>query len=348
MRSFLGPAFTIFVTAFVVLSVALCYLAWQGGATADMIKGSLDIIPPVAKEIQNPVWQNDLYFYQVCSVGYFGLHILDINMLAAGAYLVENRTELFKTLHEDFDNTFLQDWTVKNAVVQNYMAFYEIHFPSLNTTVISVRGTCTGIDALQDMHYWFGISFLQLLTRFIFPVLNQLPESLIKEMLFLSAFPYLNKSPNYLILLDYVKEAKIRICGVGSAVEDLHTCRVLVTGHSLGGGMAALAASLNHLPGVSFSGPGLKFNSWRFGVSELALQQHVTTIKPDYDIVPAVDTLLGTIEEIACPYKSPLACHMPEVTALTLLKFCKDPRKRGWANTLQNLEKFYGFPKYDP
>jgi len=340
---FFTGSFKVFVVTFLILSSALFSMALKMGGANDAIKNDFEIVGPQVKELSNPVWTDQLNLYPVCSVNYYGLHILDLNMLAAAAYLVENKTELELALKGDFENTFLSDWELKNITWHNYMAFYEVYFPTTNTTVVAVRGTCTGMDALKDMHYWFGIGFLQILTSYIFPVLHQVPTLFVQKMLLFAGTNWLGESDNYKILTDYVQQRKLEVCGQSIFNETTKSCNFLVTGHSLGGGMAALAGTLGKVPAVSFSGPGLRYNILRFGIAtQEDVEHHVTTIKPDGDVVPAVDMLLGTIQFVTCPYKNPLACHMPLVTANSLRHFCGDPRQRDWSKAKANMKKEFG------
>jgi hypothetical protein len=338
-----GAAFKAFLCYFLILSASLFSLAIKGGATSSLNDSDLQMIPPTKQELTNPIWNSKLNMYPVCSTNYNGLHLIDLGMLADAAYFLENRSVLERELHANFDNTFLQDWTLHNVMVQNYLAFFEIHFPSINMTVFSLRGTCTGIDVLHDFHYWFGVGFLQLFTGFLFPVINYFPPHFIQKIMYWSSLPGFGREENYQFLVEHVEKTKESVCGQSLSDEAGQSCNLLVTGHSLGGGMAALVGSLAQVPAVSFSGPGLKYNRFRFGISnQETIEHHVTTIKPDYDVVPMVDFLLGNTQTVTCPYKSPIACHMIFVTLNSLQHYCGDPRKRDWTNAKAKMQQIYG------
>lgn len=331
-----------FVTIFAVLSSMLFALAYFAGASADSLKGTMNIGHPAEPTTKpSTPWTNHYlpYMYEVCNVNYYGLHVTDLALLSEAAYMVENTTELHAVMEEDFGDTALSDYNVTSVVVENYNAFFETHFPRLNTTVISVRGTSTGIDALMDMHYWFGIGFLQTLSYYVFPVLNQMPSGLVQWVLSIPGVGILNPDATYTTLTEYVERRKGALCASHAAGE----CRLLITGHSLGGGMASLAGATSAVKAVSFSGPGLYWSVDRFGITQDALEEYVTIVKPQYDLVPRVDENDGTVADINCPYAyNYLACHGISLTAVTLYENCGDPRGRDWSEAIQYVVDAYG------
>lgn len=341
LTALVSKRFKHFVTIFAVLSSLLFLLAYLAGATAADSQGRLKIGQPTVPTTKPSAPWTDQYLtdmYEVCNVNFYGLHITDLALLAEAAYTVENITELHTVLEEDFGNTALSDYNVTAVVVENYNAFFETHFPRLNTTVISVRGTSTGIDALIDMHYWFGISFLQVLSNSVFPVLSQMPAGLVQWVLSVPGIGLLNPDNTYTTLTDYVERRKGVLCPGNSS-----DCRVLTTGHSLGGGMASLAGATSEVKAVSFSGPGLYWSVDRFQITQDVLEDHVTVVKPQYDVCTKVDDNDGTVTDIDCPYPyNIISCHKIYVTAVTLYGNCGDPRGRNWSEAIQYVKDTYG------
>ncbi|CEG35241.1 hypothetical protein PPTG_02661 [Plasmopara halstedii] len=138
--------------------------------------------------------------------------------------------------------------------------------------------------------------------------------------------------PVYSELLDHVTLVRKR---VGSD-------RLVLTGHSLGGAMAAMVGAKTHTPAISFSGPGLLLSRGRFDVDDNSIRDFVMTVKPRRDIVPQVDELGGMVQEIECRRNNPFACHSTVTHMCELYAACGDKRKRDWSGATQCNEYFYG------
>merc|ERR1712151_612662 len=104
---------------------------------------------------------------------------------------------------------------------------------------------------------------------------------------------------------------------------------IIVTGHSLGGGLAGVASAAHQIQGVGFSAPGLLYQTKRMGISNQDLQFTFTEIQPQNDVVPRADVQMGAINWIKCA-KDPLTCHMVAKTSCELWRRCGDPRGRDW------------------
>jgi putative lipase involved disintegration of autophagic bodies len=66
-----------------------------------------------------------------------------------------------------------------------------------------------------------------------------------------------DETPLYGPLVDYIEVVKTQ--GIN----------IIVTGHSLGGGMASIGAALTGLKSVGFSPPGIKWSSLKFGIQDM-------------------------------------------------------------------------------
>ncbi|CAM9593534.1 unnamed protein product [Choristocarpus tenellus] len=158
---------------------------------------------------------------------------------------------------------------------------------------------------MKDLQYWFGVGLLQLISRMVMPLTDQLPEAFMSWMLYLTTMPGVGPTPIYEHLVDYVQERRVFLCPDISK-----ECNLFLTGHSLGGGMAAIAGTRTKTNVVSISGPGVKYTHRGFNLEIDDIADFVFTLVPDNDMVPRTDVQAGMTQEISCPSSSPLDCHL--------------------------------------
>lgn len=101
-------------------------------------------------------------------------------------------------------------------------------------------------------------------------------------------------------------------------------------GHSLGGGLSAIAGQLLGIPSVSISGPGSVLTGAKLGVEPSPDNYNgAMVIVPDFDVVPRVDSNVGTVQNIACMGSTSAAkCHTCLRTCCHLADRCGDPYGR--------------------
>ncbi|DBA03442.1 TPA: LOW QUALITY PROTEIN: hypothetical protein N0F65_002850 [Lagenidium giganteum] len=323
-----GQAFRMFITLFVVMSFVFFTSTWAIGTFVR--GGEFKVYPPhnnptgatnLFSATHTNVWHDAVAQYPVCSMNYSNLDILDFALIADAIYGHDTETQKM-SLAERFNGTELGDWqyVARNNENVSHQVWAEIFFPTVNMTVVAVRGTASAADALEDLHFWFGVSMMQAVNVFV-PFLKQLPDKFVVNMLSMNVFKKFMPSPVYSELLDHVHELKNR---VGD--------NVVITGHSLGGAMAAMVGAATKTPAVSFSGPGLLYSRGRFDLSERDIRDYVLTIKPRMDVVPRVDELGGMVQEIECRAHNPLECHSTNTHMCELYASCGDRRQRDWSH----------------
>ena len=102
---------------------------------------------------------------------------------------------------------------------------------------------------------------------------------------------------------------------------------IVLTGHSLGGGLASFMTQQFGLPSISISGPGTVLTGPKLGISEGSpvYGGHVVIV-PDFDIVPRVDLHVGTVQNINCLGSVSAAdCHSCTRSCCELIRSCGDP-----------------------
>lgn len=324
-----GAAFRSFITCFVVLSFVFFSSTWAIGTFVH--GGDFKVYPPALSQLEttsmyassHSTW-GSVAQYPVCSLNMSSLDIVDFALIADAVYGYDKDVQ-FQSLSERFNGTDLSDWqfVARNNESVSHRVWVELFFPSINMTVVAVRGTASATDALEDLHYWFGVSIMQAVDIF-FPFLKQLPSTFVVNMLSMRMFDGIMPPPVYSELLNHVAELR-----------EKHGKNLVLTGHSLGGAMAAVVGAKTKTPAVSFSGPGLLYTRGRFDIKESDIRDYVLTIKPRLDIVPRVDELGGMVQEIECRRHSPLACHSTSTHLCELYASCGDRRGRDWSKASQ-------------
>jgi putative lipase involved disintegration of autophagic bodies len=93
---------------------------------------------------------------------------------------------------------------------------------------------------------------------FLIPLLRAWPWDIARGIIRVcSLSTWQNQNPLYAPLVDYLQVAKTQ--GIN----------IIVTGHSLGGGMASIGAALTGLKSVGISPPGIKLSSLKFGIQDM-------------------------------------------------------------------------------
>ena len=111
-------------------------------------------------------------------------------------------------------------------------------------------------------------------------------------------------------------------------VKSITDRRVVLVGHSLGGGLAQIAGALSGAPCASFSGPGILDTRSKFGLSRTDLVQSVINVIPSHDVVPLAGLLGGTVVAWDCPLHA-FACHMPMLPPCGMHALCPSLQPTG-------------------
>ena len=116
------------------------------------------------------------------------------------------------------------------------------------------------------------------------------------------------------------------------------TTELVITGHSLGGGIAHIVAVMVNAPAIAFNPPGayqslskhLYWNDKQRRQMHEAAHNRTVTILAENDIIGKLfDTHAGLVQTITCSTDQigPLGCHMIENSVCNLLRHCSnDPR----------------------
>jgi len=201
-----------------------------------------------------------------------------------------------------------------------------------DTLVVVVKGTSTVADGYLDTDLYTTIEVLQRFS-FVAPLLKVIPTDMVVWIL---------------------AKLKASTVGAGAAYEQnlwgsfISHLRFLqsnnskssfvLTGHSLGGAVAEIAAGQLGIPALVWSAPGSKYLQRFFNITEEEEQRDVVVIMPDFDVVPRVDKHPAVVQRIQCWAKNhqvenPLLCHSIAKSTCEVWRVCGDEKRRNFTNT---------------
>merc|ERR1719193_663481 len=104
---------------------------------------------------------------------------------------------------------------------------------------------------------------------------------------------------------------------------------ILLTGHSLGGGVAKIAGSRSGVMTIAFQAPGIVHSRLAFRVTKAAIDKWVVNVASPSDPVAQVDQLGGVHFMMDCTMRNSANCHAPTVALCDLFHRCGslDPRE---------------------
>jgi len=197
---------------------------------------------------------------------------------------------------------------------------------SSDAIVVAVRGTDSIGDVFADLALYTSITSLQL-ASFLVPVLDMFPNYWLACLLSNGLSPYREREERMMFaIVDHVTNFR----------KLYPNASIILTGHSLGGGMAAAVSGQTSLPAVVFSAPGAHFTRQRFKTNSERQYRNVVNIQPDNDIVSRVDRHSEVLQNIECRTADnveggPLTCHSISKTVCELWRVCGDPRGRDFS-----------------
>jgi hypothetical protein len=135
---------------------------------------------------------------------------------------------------------------------------------------------------------------------------------------------------------------------VETAIRNYFTMRrangenIIVTGHSLGGGLARLVGALTNIQSVTFAPPGIRMSYRKYSTtapdgSQIKivsndLHGQSVAVVTEYDWVSLVDEQVALVQKISCDKPESgmfMACHLIEGTICHLINNCGDDRFDG-------------------
>ncbi|KAJ3336948.1 hypothetical protein HDU93_001868 [Gonapodya sp. JEL0774] len=260
----------------------------------------------------------------VCGIDVANLSVVDYAMMAMTAY--DNRENVSRDL---------STWMGSDWVVNHYNSN-----PSRNLSVIAVRGTYSLTDILTDMDLWSESALLQV-SDFLLPTVRIWPVEFTQNLVDIGSMTsWLNVTEfKFQNITNHVRSI------LQNATLEGREHDVVLTGHSLGGGLASIVAAQAGVRSVVFSPPGILFSAKKFGISQErtdTLAASLTSIVVDKDVVSKVDDVPGAVFHVPCD-ETFISCHSLVRTTAMLQSWCGDTGRFMYlSGYCDYLEKFGG------
>jgi lipase ATG15 len=281
----------------------------------------------------------------ICKVRIENLSMVAMSALAEASYIVDYNQSGEIQMMDDMFRAFIgTDWKdyIKGKRVETELSWRHIKIWDFlytrggkNVHVISVEGTTNSVDAMADLELWFSSVVLNCLKATI-PVFNGYGDDSRTFVGYAMHLPrYLFKNLSLVhgyceIIYNYVQNL--------TAVEK---SEIILTGHSLGGGLSKMVSLRTGYQAVAFSGPGITGIGGFYDWKDNHITESFINVVPNLDPAAAVDSLTGSSFMIPC--ESGLAeCHNIYRTQCMLATLCGDierPLLRQWCDWALTAEE---------
>ena len=275
--------------------------------------------------------KKDTILPSICSASVYNIPIISYIPFINDAYYYKNNISSLD--YKNYKNIFFNDSEYNISLIRNLindeakekkvkMIQYNLNSLKDNVTILSIKGTSYNNDIYLDIQLYTPSVFLNLLLNFsIFMKLKErLPFRLLEYGL---SIPYRLFFKNT-IIDDYIKVLNETY----NKHKEFDENKVVIVGHSLGGGLSKILGKMVKKPSIALSGPGSNAFHSLWGKEGINNNFDIATIDlvPDMDLVPRVEVSGGTIYRIICR-DGPFSCHSKDLSLCEVLIMCQKPHQ---------------------
>ena len=330
-----------FIIVFLVsLIIILSFLIFKDKKSLDKIENISFSTPSTIQKDENKLLPN------IC---FSSIHNMNINLYLPfinDAYYYDdsnNRGAIYSSLQiEGYKTLFFDEnyvITVGNNLIPKKsgkdtvkMIQYDVKIDSKEITILSIKGTSNKKDVYLDLQLYFPSVLLNFLS--MFSIFAQQKDTYTFGFIeYGLSIPYRMFS-NYLVIDEYLED----LLRAYNDNKGTFKNKVVIVGHSLGGGLSKILGRLLGKQAISLSGPGVNaFHSlWDYEGSCENFEISAIDLVPDMDLVPRVEVSGGTIYRIVCK-EGPFDCHSKELSLCEVLIMCDNSNYREYCKKVKGL-----------
>lgn len=250
------------------------------------------------------------------------LSVLDLAAFAEAVY-AETEADILAMVLNATANTDLGSSVVIEDLesVESVARLVVFALPSIKVRVIAFRGSQQVADWRKNADIWAPSALFQLV-KLIMPFGQAISMS-VSRFVAVCVRSWFGIEPVGIETLEFVR-AEMR-----QSAQDGYF--LVLTGHSLGGGVAQLIGASEGISALGFSPVGATSATYRVGLShaEAPIESNAVAIVPWGDVVPLlIDMQTGVVQYISCNTFNVVRCHDLRRAACEIYRRCGDPRGR--------------------
>ncbi|KAJ6231939.1 alpha/beta-hydrolases superfamily protein [Anaeramoeba flamelloides] len=265
------------------------------------------------------------------------IDMFNISAMAYSAYEV-GKDSFYEVMDYALPSNW-RDWHLETY--SNYTKWFLLHNNNTNSYYIAIAGTegKRFISVITDGYYWSSIASFQMFNM-VYPYLHLSNSKTLAVIMYILTrvvdlyYPSMNS---------FYDEVLHRVESIIQNADPDNPPKIIITGHSLGGGIAEIVASSfesedlgkknleNNIKAVTFNAPGIFYSRKKFlflNNSSIFLDninRNSIGVKVEYDPVGMIDKAAGNVQHIQCTQTNSLECHFLKNTILTLWDGCNKP-----------------------